>query len=70
LALVVEDADVSPGDEHGDGPPGVAASHADVVEASGVSDGEFAVGVDSVASEAVAVDSDGGQLGWALVRAV
>jgi hypothetical protein len=39
---------------------GVASSDADVVEASGVADGEFAVAVDGVVSEAVAVD----RVGW------
>ena len=63
LAGVVEDPDVSPGDEHGDGLAGVATAHADVVEVSGVADGELAVAVDGVASDAVAVDGDGGQLG-------
>jgi len=49
---------------------GVASSDADVVEASGVADGEFAVAVDGVVSEAVAVDRVGWWVGWALVRAV
>jgi len=43
LAGVVEDSDVSSGDEYGDGFAGVASSDADVVETSGVADGEFAV---------------------------
>jgi hypothetical protein len=60
FAGVVEDSDVSSGDEHGDGLAGVASSDADVVEASGVADGEFAVAVDGVVSEAVAVDG----VGW------
>ena len=60
LAGVVEDSDVSSCDEHGDGLVGVASSDADVVEASGVADGEFAVAVDGVVSEAVAVDG----VGW------
>ena len=41
LAGVVENSDVSSGDEHGDGLAGVASSDADVVEASGVTDGEL-----------------------------
>jgi len=60
LAGVVEDSDVSSGNEHGDGFAGVASSDADVVETSGVADGEFAVAVDGVVSEAVAVD----RVGW------
>lgn len=61
--VVVEDADVASGDEHGDRLARVTASHADVVETSGVADSELAVAVDFVAAEAVAVDGDGGQSG-------
>jgi hypothetical protein len=68
--VVVEDADVASGDEHGDGLLGVAASHADVVQAPGVAEGEFAVGVDLVAAEPVAIDGDGGEAGVGLVRAL
>jgi hypothetical protein len=54
IAGVVEDSDVSSGDEHGDGLACVASSDADVVEASGVADGDLAVAVDLAVAEAVA----------------
>jgi hypothetical protein len=47
-----DDPDVQVVDEHEDRGAGVAAADADVVQAAGVAESEFAVGVDGVVADA------------------
>src|SRR3954451_5364065 len=49
----VDDADVEAGDEQEDGGSGLGHADADVVEAAGVAEGDFAGGVDVVVANAV-----------------
>ena len=49
----VDDADVQVLHEEQDAGSGVGSADADVVEASGVAEGDFAVGVDAVGADAV-----------------
>ena len=59
----VDDADVEVLDEHDHGGSGVGSSYADVVQATVVSQGQFAVGIDDVVADsvvAVVVAVDGG----------
>jgi hypothetical protein len=49
----VDDAYVEVGDEEEDGGSGVGSSDADVMKAAVVAEGDFAVGIDAVAADAV-----------------